>query len=101
MHSRFGFHHHHHKRYGERQHNGYPLLRPLAPRVLTGMGCLVGPALAAERFSLYLFSSAFRWRRRSWRNLLGLIVVMAALGTLSACGGGGGGSGRWRRWRQW
>ncbi|HVU48586.1 MAG TPA: Ig-like domain repeat protein, partial [Terracidiphilus sp.] len=32
-------------------------------------------------------------RRRSWRALLGLLVVMIALGSLSACGGGGGGGG--------
>ena len=28
-------------------------------------------------------------RRRSWRSMLGVLVVMAALGSLSACGGGG------------
>jgi len=37
-------------------------------------------------------------RRRSWRNLLGLLVALAVLGSLSACGGGsssssGGGNG--------
>ena len=32
-------------------------------------------------------------RRRSWRNLLGLLVVFAVLGTLSACGGGSNGGG--------
>ncbi len=31
-------------------------------------------------------------RRRSWRSMLGVLVVMAALGSLSACGGGGGGT---------
>ncbi len=31
-------------------------------------------------------------RRRYWRSLLGLVVLMAALGGLSACGSGGGGS---------
>lgn len=30
-------------------------------------------------------------RRRNWRNLLGLLLVIAALGAVSACGGGGGG----------
>jgi subtilase family serine protease len=29
-------------------------------------------------------------RRRSWRSMLGVLVVMAALGSLSACGGGSG-----------
>jgi hypothetical protein len=32
-------------------------------------------------------------RRRSWRNLLGLVVLLTALGTMSACSGGGGGGG--------
>jgi trimeric autotransporter adhesin len=34
-------------------------------------------------------------RRRGWRSMLGLLVLIAALGSLSACGGGGssGGSG--------
>ena len=31
-------------------------------------------------------------RRRSWRAMLGMLVLMAALGTMAACGGGGGGS---------
>lgn len=30
-------------------------------------------------------------RRRSWRNLVGLLALFAALGSISACGGGGGG----------
>ncbi len=29
-------------------------------------------------------------RRRSWRAMLGMLVLLAALGSLSACGGGGG-----------
>ena len=32
-------------------------------------------------------------RRKSWRAMLGLLVLIAALGSLSACGGGGGGGG--------
>ncbi len=28
-------------------------------------------------------------RRRSWRSMLGVLVLMVALGSLSACGGGG------------
>ena len=31
-------------------------------------------------------------RRRNWRSMLGLIMLMAALGSLAACGSGGGGS---------
>jgi subtilase family serine protease len=31
-------------------------------------------------------------RRRSWRALLGMLMLMAAIGSLSACGGGGGSS---------
>jgi hypothetical protein len=31
-------------------------------------------------------------RRKSWRALLGALVLLAGLGTLSACGGGGGGN---------
>ena len=30
-------------------------------------------------------------RRRSWRSMLGILVVMATLGVLSSCGGGGSG----------
>jgi subtilase family serine protease len=29
-------------------------------------------------------------RRRSWRSMLGMLVLMAALGSLAGCGGGGG-----------
>ncbi len=29
-------------------------------------------------------------RRRSWRAMLGVLVLMIALGSLAACGGGGG-----------
>jgi trimeric autotransporter adhesin len=35
-------------------------------------------------------------RRRSWRNMLSILVVMVAIGTLASCGGGstnGGGGG--------
>jgi trimeric autotransporter adhesin len=32
-------------------------------------------------------------RRRAWRAIVGVLVLLAALGTFSACGGGGGGSG--------
>jgi trimeric autotransporter adhesin len=32
-------------------------------------------------------------RRRSWRNLLGIVIAMAVIGVLSSCGGGSGGGG--------
>jgi subtilase family serine protease len=32
-------------------------------------------------------------RRRSWRAMLGMLIVMAAMGSMAACGGGGGGGG--------
>ena len=32
-------------------------------------------------------------RRRSWRSLIGMLVLMVALGSVAACGGGGGGGG--------
>jgi hypothetical protein len=32
-------------------------------------------------------------RRRSWRQMLGVLVVMAALGSLTSCGGGSSGGG--------
>jgi hypothetical protein len=32
-------------------------------------------------------------RRRSWRSMVGMLVVMVALGGLSSCGTGGGGTG--------
>jgi Pro-kumamolisin, activation domain/Bacterial Ig-like domain (group 3) len=32
-------------------------------------------------------------RRRAWRAMLGLVVLLVALGSLAACGGGGGGGG--------
>jgi subtilase family serine protease len=31
-------------------------------------------------------------RRRSWRSMLGILIVMTALGSMAACGGSGGGS---------
>jgi hypothetical protein len=54
-------------------------------RGLFGAG---GGALLA--FLLFLGIPA---RRRSWRSMLGILIVMAALGSLAACGGGGGGGG--------
>jgi hypothetical protein len=29
-------------------------------------------------------------RRRSWRSMLGMLLLMAGLGSLAGCGGGGG-----------
>jgi trimeric autotransporter adhesin len=52
-------------------------------KLLYGAG---GTALA---FLVFLGIPA---RRKSWRALLGAIVLLAGLGTLSACGGGGGGT---------
>jgi subtilase family serine protease len=52
-------------------------------KILYGAG---GTALA---FLVFLGIPA---RRKSWRALLGVIVLLAGLGTLSACGGGGGGN---------
>jgi subtilase family serine protease len=52
-------------------------------KILYGAG---GTALA---FLVFLGIPA---RRKSWRALLGALVLLAGLGTLSACGGGGGGN---------
>jgi hypothetical protein len=54
-------------------------------RGLSGAG---GGAVLA--FLLFLGIPA---RRRSWRSMLGILVMMTALGSLAACGGGGGGGG--------
>jgi hypothetical protein len=61
------------------------LLYPKLPgRGWTGAG---GGAVLA--FLVFLGIPA---RRRSWRSMLGILVMMAALGSLAACGGGGGSS---------
>jgi hypothetical protein len=64
----------------------------LYPR-LPGRGWTGAGGGAALAFLLFLGIPA---RRRSWRSMLGILVVMAALGSLAACGGGfnrgGGGS---------
>jgi subtilase family serine protease len=61
------------------------LTRPSLPgRGLTGAG---GAVLA---LLVFLGIPA---RRRSWRAMLGVLLLLAALGSLSACGGGGSSSG--------
>jgi ABC-type glycerol-3-phosphate transport system substrate-binding protein len=40
----------------------------------------------------FLFFLGIPARRRSWRSLLVVLVMMVALGSLAACGGGGGSS---------
>ena len=52
---------------------------------LAGLG---GGAIVA--FLVFLGIPA---RRRSWRQMLGLLILIAALGGLSSCGGGGGSGG--------
>jgi subtilase family serine protease len=59
---------------------------PLAPG--KGRGLLDGGAVLAL---VILFGIPAR--RRSWRAMLGALVLMIALGSLAACGGGGGGGG--------
>jgi hypothetical protein len=56
----------------------------LYPR-LPGRGWAGAGGGAVLAFLLFLGIPA---RRRGWRSMLGILVVMAALGSLSACGGG-------------
>jgi hypothetical protein len=58
------------------------------PKVGKGKGWL-GAGSGAVLAVLIFFGIPAR--RRSWRNLLGILVVMGVIGTLSSCGGGGGG----------
>jgi len=55
-----------------------------------GKGWLGAGGGAVLAFLVFLGIPA---RRKSWRAMLGLVVLIAALGSLSACGGGGGGGG--------
>jgi hypothetical protein len=55
-----------------------------------GKGWLGAGGGAVLAFLVFLGIPA---RRKSWRAMLGLLVLIAALGSLSACGGGGGGGG--------
>jgi len=53
-----------------------------------GNGLLGAGGGAVLAFLVFLGIPA---RRRSWRSMLCIVVLFAALGSLSACGGGGGG----------
>jgi hypothetical protein len=55
-----------------------------------GKGWLGAGGGAVLAFLVFLGIPA---RRRSWRALLGMVMLLAAVGSLSACGGGGGGGG--------
>ena len=58
------------------------------PKLRNGKGWMGMGGGAVLAFLVFLGVPA---RRRSWRAMLGLVVLIAALGSLSACGGGGGG----------
>jgi hypothetical protein len=59
-------------------------------RKMGGKGWLGTGGGAVLAFLVFLGIPA---RRRSWRALLGMVMLLAAVGSLSACGGGGGGGG--------
>ncbi len=59
------------------------------PKLRNGKGWMGMGGGAVLAFLVFLGIPA---RRRSWRAMLGLVVLIAALGSLSACGGGGGSS---------
>jgi subtilase family serine protease len=50
-------------------------------------------ASSGTALAVLIFFFGIPSRRRSWRNLLGIIVAMAVIGVLSSCGGSGGGGG--------
>ncbi len=60
------------------------LIYPKLPGKVRGLFGAGGGAVLA--FLLFLGIPA---RRRSWRSMLGILVMMAALGSLAACGGSG------------
>jgi len=62
----------------------------LAIPKLPGKGWAGAGGGAVLAFLLFLGIPA---RRRSWRSMLGILVLMAALGSLTACGGGSGTTG--------
>jgi hypothetical protein len=64
------------------------------PRAINGKGWLGAGGGAVLAFLVFFGVPA---RRRSWRALLGVLVILVAVGSISACGGGsinsgGGGS---------
>ncbi|MGD0890666.1 MAG: protease pro-enzyme activation domain-containing protein [Terracidiphilus sp.] len=68
------------------------LVRPqIGPgRVGSGKGWLGAGSGAVLALILFFGIPA---RRRSWRSMLGMVVLMVILGTMAGCGGGGGGGG--------
>jgi glucan phosphoethanolaminetransferase (alkaline phosphatase superfamily) len=48
--------------------------------------CLIAGHPAFAVLALLIFFGIPAWRR-SWRNMLGLVILMAMLGSLVACGG--------------
>jgi len=66
------------------------LAYPKLPGRGNGRGLFGAGGGAVLAFLVFLGIPA---RRRSWRSMLGLLVLMTALGSLAACGGGGGGGG--------
>jgi subtilase family serine protease len=68
--------------------------RLIYPRTVNGKGWLGAGGGAVLAFLVFFGVPA---RRRSWRALLGVLVILVAVGSISACGGGsinsgGGGS---------
>ena len=60
------------------------------PRLGNGKGWAGAGGGAILAFLMFFGIPA---RRRSWRSMLGVLVIMAALGSLAGCGGGGSGTG--------
>lgn len=60
------------------------------PRLGNGKGWLGAGGGAVLAFLVFLGIPA---RRKSWRAMLGMVVLLVTLGSLAACGGGGGGGG--------
>ena len=68
-----------------------PIAELVQPRLPgRGPGWLGAGGGAVLAFLIFLGVPA---RRRSWRQMLGVLIVMAALGTLAGCGGGGDNNG--------
>jgi hypothetical protein len=66
-----------------------PVAELVYPKVNgNGRGWLGAGGGAILAFLVFLGIPA---RRRSWRQMLGVLILMAALGSLTSCGGGGGG----------